>query len=332
MQDFSGNTVRAAEVSAPSTVPVPGSQPTARPEQAGRAGVALTEICGRGERAPVVLPMLDLALDRVPDILGRRLSGAWNGRVTAAASGRRVARFDALEAELNGLRLVGRLRHAENPDFGLVVFPARSVWRLIDCMLGGSGGDLVDRQRFSHLERCLMRAPVDQLLAGLGEAFEPVAPIGFDFVGWAEGLDAARPGRIGDPVLMQELTITLPRGDARFDLLLPLSLFERHVEALAAPHPGERLGQDSLWKDSLLAEVRRATVEIEAVLYEGTAPVGRMRALQPGDSYAFGLPPQTLLRLRAGGVDLALGQLGRSGSLAAVRFETPVEATTEAGS
>lgn len=329
MQDFAGNTVRAADIEpidgAPSEPADPGGPPAASERRTAR----LEDLRGRGDVRSLSLPMLDLALDRLPDHLGQRLTATWKRPVSAVAGPRAVGTFDEANAPDEALRLFGMFRSADGEDAGLIVFPADLVWQMLDCMLGGMGGGGLDRRRFSHLDRCLMRAAADHVLAALDEAFAPVGALSLQFVDWAEAVETIRPGSPGVAILRQSVRLALPQGEGAFDILLPLSLFGQRLEALAAPHPGERLGHDTIWRQRLAEEVQRATVTVEAVLYEGTALIGDIRALKPGDFYSFGLPPNAALRLRSGGRDLGLAQLGRSGSLAAVRLETSVETRAE---
>jgi flagellar motor switch protein FliM len=116
--------------------------------------------------------------------------------------------------------------------------------------------------------------------------------------------------------------VALGERAGTLDLLLPLATLEPVRDRLRQRPEAGRTGNGPRWAEHLGREVRRASVEVVAVLEERTMGLREILGLAPG----------AVLHLRAGtgspaslvheGRAVASGRIGRSGERLSMRIET----------
>ena len=84
-------------------------------------------------------------------------------------------------------------------------------------------------------------------------------------------------------------------------------------------------GSDRTWKNHIASEVTSANVELSAILADRKMTIGELQKLTIGETVTFPLSPPPHVDLRAGGVTIGSGRLGRSGEVVAVKLDASVD-------
>jgi len=279
---------------------------------------------GAGER----LPMLELVFDR----LGRALPTAlrtFTGDIVEASAGEIAqARFGDYLAAAPPTSVIAVFRACELDNLGLVLVEPDLVYALLDVLLGGRRAPPV---RANHarpvtaIERALVQRLVEIVLEALGNAFAPVAPLRFALERLETNPRLAVIDRPSGAAVMAPFRIDMGERGGGLEIVLPHATLEPIKVQLRQSFAGETPAVRDPWSGRLAAGLRGARLELEAVLAERRMPLSRVLALKVGDVLPLGAPGGSV-ELRAGGVALAKGDLGRRDQTIAVRLEAPVAA------
>jgi len=110
----------------------------------------------------------------------------------------------------------------------------------------------------------------------------------------------------------------------RVELLLPYSTLEPIRKLLLQQFMGEKFGRDNIWESHLATELWSSQLEVRAVLDEQQVNLKRVLELKVGDTLMFNATPDAPVQLRAGGVPLTHGRMGRRNQNIAVRVDAPL--------
>jgi flagellar motor switch protein FliM len=255
-----------------------------------------------------------------------RLADVWALVATVEARPVDVVRYADHVAQIPDTTLTGVFRLERGTGGAVITLTPDIVYLLLDAVLGAGGGargDVPADRKFTIIEMELMQLVAGHVLAAFSAALAPAVAAVFAFEHWEREPHKLAPAVEGEGVIVLELALGWQERSGSLRIGLPASMLEPVRPQLGAVYPGEKFGQDALWRAHLAAEVSRAPLEIAAVLYEATVPLGRIRQLQPGDTFSFDLPGDAAVELRCGGERLSRGQMGRSGPLIAIQIETP---------
>jgi flagellar motor switch protein FliM len=87
---------------------------------------------------------------------------------------------------------------------------------------------------------------------------------------------------------------------------------------------GEKFGRDPIWEGHLATEISKASMAVDAVLYEAKIPLKQLMSLKVGDTLPLGIRPDALVSVRCGDVTLSEGRMGRVGDKVAIRVSKPL--------
>jgi flagellar motor switch protein FliM len=87
---------------------------------------------------------------------------------------------------------------------------------------------------------------------------------------------------------------------------------------------GEKFGRDNIWEGHLASELWSTKLEVRAVLDELSQPLRKVLELKVGDTLMLEKPPDSLVVLKCGDVEISDGRVGRMGHSLAVRVERSV--------
>src|SRR3978361_9071 len=87
---------------------------------------------------------------------------------------------------------------------------------------------------------------------------------------------------------------------------------------------GERCCLDNIWEGHLATELWTTQMEVRAVLDEQQMGLKAVLDLKVGDTLMLNATPDSLIELRAGGIPLTRGRMGRRNAHIAVRVEAPL--------
>lgn len=291
-------------------------------EGASRPGVlALVE---SGAVVPERLPMLEVVLDRLQDLLASSLRPWSAGAVELAREAVGAQRFGEHLASLPRPTPIAVVRAVEWDGPALVTLDRGLVAALVDLLLGGRrAGTLAggEARPLTSIEAALVERFVRLVLADLGRAFEPVAPVSFELERIESEPRFATITRPANACLVLRLRVALDGRGGILALLLPYPTLEPAREALVQPFTGEKLGRDPIWERHLAHRIRVAGVRLEAVLEGGSVTLRQLLGLRPGSILPLAAGPDAPVVLRCRGVPLLSGRLGRVGDRVSVRIE-----------
>jgi len=130
--------------------------------------------------------------------------------------------------------------------------------------------------------------------------------------------------RPANAAILVRLRVDMEGRGGAVEMLLPYATIEPIRDLLLQMFMGEKFGRDPIWEGHLATELGRATVAVDAVLYEAELPLRQIMALSVGDTLTLGLKPDALVAVRCGDVTLTEGRMGRVGERVAVRVARPL--------
>ena len=270
------------------------------------------------------LPILEVICDRVVRSFSTNMrhltSRVFDVRLADISSvrfGEQMSRF-ALPA------LFGVFRVPEWDNRGVIVADTSLAYMVVEAMLGGAQTGTArapaDLRAFTSIETSLVARMMQLALSDLAEAFAPIAAASMEF----ERIEAnprlasiAGPG-IGTAVC--SFAIEMEGRVGKLAVLLPHTTLEPVRDKLVQRFIGESLGTDRVWEAHFEREIRRTTIDLQAVVAERTLSLREVQSLQVGQLLPLGRGGNEPVSLHAEGVPLATGHLGQRNGRIAVRL------------
>jgi flagellar motor switch protein FliM len=130
--------------------------------------------------------------------------------------------------------------------------------------------------------------------------------------------------RPANAAILVRLRIDMEDRGGNVELLLPYATIEPIRNVLLQMFMGEKFGRDPSWEGHLATEIAKASMEVDAVLYEAKIPLKQLMSLKVGDTLPLGIRSDALVSVRCGDVTLSEGRMGRVGDKVAIRVAKPL--------
>jgi flagellar motor switch protein FliM len=130
--------------------------------------------------------------------------------------------------------------------------------------------------------------------------------------------------RPANAAILVRLRIDMEDRGGNVELLLPYATIEPIRNVLLQMFMGEKFGRDPIWEGHLATEISKASMAVDAVLYEAKIPLKQLMSLKVGDTLPLGIRPDALVSVRCGDVTLSEGRMGRVGDKVAIRVSKPL--------
>lgn len=277
------------------------------------------------------LPTLEAAFERLRHRLEATLGKLFGQDVDVRIESLRAQRFGDYVASLSSPVVTSTFRAVEWDGCGLVSIDSPMICSMVDVLLGGRRASVpvrIEGRSCTTIEFRLAERIVRLALDDLGQAFAPLTAVRFRLERTESNPRSSAISRPGGACVVLKLRVDTGEQGGAVELLVPYATLEP-VRDLLRASLGERLGRDSAWEDHLAREVRRAEVELDAVLEERTVGLTEVLNLRAGSVIRLNATPDSAVRLRCGRVPVLSGRVGRVGDRIVVKVEERVDRRKE---
>jgi flagellar motor switch protein FliM len=273
------------------------------------------------------LPMLEIVFDRLVRLMTTSLRNFTSDNVEVSLESVNSVRFGEYLDAIPMPAILAVVRAEELDSYGLMTVDSNLIYSVVDVLLGGRRGAAamrIEGRPYTTIERMLVQQTVEVVLGDLQAAFEPLTPVRFSLDRMETNPKFAAISRPTNAALLVKLRVDMEDRGGRIELLLPYATLEPIRKLLLQQFMGEKFGHDQIWESHLATELWTTQMDVSAVLDEQSIPLGRVLNLSVGETLLLTATPESLVELRAGGVTLTRGRMGRRGQCIAVRVEAPL--------
>ncbi|BBL77014.1 flagellar motor switch protein FliM [Methylomagnum ishizawai] len=175
----------------------------------------------------------------------------------------------------------------------LLVIEPTLVFTAVDNFFGGTGQfyNKIEGREFTPTEMRIIRIILDLIFKDMKEAWAPVMPIDFEYLGSEVNPQFANIVSPTEVVVVSTIHIELEGGGGDLHMTMPYSMIEPIRELLDAGIQGDR-GEDvdGRWRSALHAEILGAELEMHSLLVEKELVLEDLLHFKPGDVIPVELP------------------------------------------
>ena len=279
------------------------------------------------------MPMLDVIFDRTARQMTTSLRHLTNDNAEVALDDVSALRFGEFLQSVPAPSVVGVLRAEALNNYALIAVDATLVFSIVDLLLGGRRGGSVlsfEDRGFTQIELGLIEKVVTLLAGDLSAAFKPVSDVAFTLDRLETTPRFAAIAQDASVCSLAKFRIDMEDRGGRAAVLFPHATLEPIQKILRREFISESGPGEQVWRDALTAGVASARVDLKAVIAEKEITIGALSQLKCGDTVRFSGARGDVADIRAGGLTLARGKVGKSGEAIALRLTQPAGAEVEA--
>ena len=206
----------------------------------------------------------------------------------------------------------------------LFIMDAKLVFKLVDNFFGGDGRHAkIEGREFTPTEVRVVQLVLTQVFADMIEAWAPVMPLEFEYVGSEVNPAMANTVSPSEVVVVSTFHIELDGGGGDLHLTIPYSMIEPMREVLDAGVQSDVDDVDERWQLSLREDIMDAKVPLHGTLVERDITLREVAALKKGDVIPVELPDDFVLE--ANGIPVFRGKMGISNENLAVKITDQIQ-------
>ncbi|MCA8890017.1 MAG: FliM/FliN family flagellar motor switch protein [Parvularculaceae bacterium] len=279
------------------------------------------------------LPMLDVVFDRTARRMSTSLRQLTDENVEVTLENVTSARFGDFVGAQDRPVVIGVIKARELDGYCLLTAEDRLVYSVVDLLLGGRRGandDFEDR-RFTPIELGLAQRMIGIMTEDFDAMFEPVAKAGFMLERIETTPRFAAISQNASVCALGKFRVHIEDFSGGVSILIPHATLEPVYDRLHRDFINDAgSGAEASWKTHINTQITAASVELSAVLADRQMTIRDLQALDVGETLTFPASPPPKVDLRAGGVTIGTGRVGRSGEVIAVRLDSGVDFTPDA--
>jgi flagellar motor switch protein FliM len=192
---------------------------------------------------------------------------------------------------------------------GLLIFEAKLVFALIDIYFGGHGRHAkIEGRDFTPTENQLIQMLLEQVIAGVHEAWEPVMNANVEFINREMNPHFANIASPTEIVVVSRLRVDLDGKGGEIHITLPYSMLEPLKDTLRAGMQSDRADREERWAQLLRDELEESEVDLVTRLGTARSTVGTLINMRPGDIIPCDFDGRATVL--SDGVPLFWGELG----------------------
>ena len=205
----------------------------------------------------------------------------------------------------------------------LFILDAKLVFKLVDNFFGGDGRHAkIEGREFTPTEVRVVQLILTQVFNDMMEAWSPVIPVEFEYVGSEVNPAMANIVSPSEVVVVSTFHIELDGGGGDLHLTIPYSMIEPMREVLDAGCQSDVDDVDERWQQSLREDILEAPVEIHGTLAQRDITLREVAALKTGDVIPIEIPEDFVLE--ANGIPIFTGKMGISNENLAVKIKEQI--------
>lgn len=270
------------------------------------------------------LPMLDIIFDRLVRMMTTSLRNFTSDNIEVSLDGISSVRFGDY---LNSVPLPAMLavfRAEEWDNFALMTVGSSLIYSIVDVLLGGRRGMppmRIEGRPYTTIETNLVERMIEIILKDMSAAFEPLAPVNFQFERSETNPRFATIARPTNAGVVVRLRVDMDERGGKIEIVFPYATLEPVRELLLQRFMGEKFGRDSIWETHLATQLWRTHVDLDAILDERMMTLQEVMNFKVGQTIMFNRRVRDAVDLRCGGITLCNGRLGRSRANIAVQVQ-----------
>jgi flagellar motor switch protein FliM len=200
----------------------------------------------------------------------------------------------------------------------LIIFEPRLIFSIIDSYFGGNGRhSKIEGRDFTPTEYRIIQMLLQQVFAGLKEAWMPVLDLDFEFLNSEVNPHFANIVTPTEIVVVSKFRIEMEGGGGDIHVTLPYNMLEPLKETLRAGMQSDRGDRDERWSQSLRNELEDADVEVVTQLCQARLTLGELIDMKPGDIIPCNFDGHATVM--ADGLPLMQGEVGQQNGLQVVK-------------
>ncbi len=208
----------------------------------------------------------------------------------------------------------------------LFVVDPKLVFILVDNFFGGDGryATKIEGREFTATELRVIRLVLDQAFSDVKDAWTPVLPVDFEYLGSEVNPQFANIVSPTEVVVVSRFHIELDGGGGGFHITLPYTMIEPIRDILDTGLQSDRNEVDERWTRFLREEMETAEVELSSILATTQITLRELQQLKPGDIIPIEMPEQVVLL--AEDIPIMRGIYGVANGNVAVKIQTRIPA------
>lgn len=269
------------------------------------------------------LPMLEVVIDRFVRTLTTSMRNFTSDNIEISIERVYSARFSDFIQEITSPSLLSVVHAPQWENYALFTVDAPLAYAVVDALLGGRrypGKSVKPARSFTSIETRLISNMLTIAATDLGTAFQPLTNVEFNIDRIESNPMFAAIVQPGNICAVATINLKMEKHGGRFSLLLPYVTIEPIREMLVQRFMGEKFGNDGAWEEHLGKEIRRTSLQIEAVLGEKVVRLGEVMNFCVGQVLPFALGKNDPIDVRASGVQLGTATIGRRGKNIAIKL------------
>lgn len=205
----------------------------------------------------------------------------------------------------------------------LFIMDAKLVFKLVDNFFGGDGRHAkIEGREFTPTEVRVVQLILTQVFNDMMEAWSPVIPVEFEYVGSEVNPAMANIVSPSEVVVVSTFHIELDGGGGDLHLTIPYSMIEPMREVLDAGFQSDVDDVDERWQLSMREDILDAPVEIHGTLVQREISLRQVAALKAGDVIPVEMPE--FFTLEANNIPIFRGKMGISNDNLAVKIKDQI--------
>lgn len=205
----------------------------------------------------------------------------------------------------------------------LFIMDAKLVFKLVDNFFGGDGRHAkIEGREFTPTEVRVVQLILTQVFNDMMEAWSPVIPVEFEYVGSEVNPAMANIVSPSEVVVVSTFHIELDGGGGDLHLTIPYSMIEPMREVLDAGFQSDVDDVDERWQLSMREDILDAPIEIHGTLVQREISLRQVAALKAGDVIPVEMPE--FFTLEANNIPIFRGKMGISNDNLAVKIKDQI--------
>lgn len=231
------------------------------------------------------MPTLDIINDRFAKIHRISISGALRRMLDINVCQAEMLKFGEFIRTLPVPTSLHILKVDPLRGHALFMIESRLIFNLVDCFFGGSGKSSfkIEGRDFTSIEYRVINKVVRQVLQDLDQAWQPIAPVTFNFVRSEVNPQFATIIPPTDIVIVVRFELEIDRLIGRMALVLPYATIEPIRSKLYATYQSDQLEVDEEWIARLQKQLREVSVEITVDFGKTTLKGSELLNMEVGD-------------------------------------------------
>lgn len=270
------------------------------------------------------LPMLEVVFDRLVRMLTTSLRNFTSETVEVSLDRVDSTRFGEYMDSLPLPAMLTVFKAVEWDNQALIAVDSPLIYSIVDVLLGGRRGTAamrIEGRPYTTIERNLVERLIRVVLNDLGEAFQPLSPVNFQFDRLETNPRFASIAQPANAAIVVKLNIDMDDRGGKLEILIPNATLEPVRELLLQMFMGEKFGRDSIWENHLAKELWETEIQIDALLDKVDIELSDVMNWKVGSQVLLNARPHSDIKLLCGDLPMFIGNMGQKRKNIAIRVK-----------